>query len=116
MEPIILTNILLYVGYSKDYIIYEYGVINAYSLTLLLMPQFFTQNMSTALVPELSKYYALKDYKMCIKRIKQIVLISCTIGSVSTLVIVLFPKFFLNLLLMVTRSFFLQKEVIKKVN
>ena len=35
---------------------------------------------------------------MCIKRIKQIVLISCTIGSISTFVIVLFPKFFLNLL------------------
>ena len=70
LEPIILTNILLYVGYSKDYIVYEYGVINAYALTLLLMPQFFTQNMSTSLVPELSKYYTLKNYKMCIKRIK----------------------------------------------
>lgn len=98
LEPIILTNILLYVGYSKDYIIYEYGIINAYALTLLLMPQFFTQNMSTALVPELSKYYALKDYKMCKKRIKQIVIISSTIGVFSTLIISLFPSFFLNIL------------------
>lgn len=98
LEPIILTNILLYVGYSKDYIIYEYGVINAYSLTLLLMPQFFTQNMSTALVPELSKYYALKDYKMCKKRIKQILIVSSTIGAISTLIISLFPSFFLNIL------------------
>ncbi len=98
LEPIILTNILLYVGYSKDYIVYEYGVINAYALTLLLMPQFFTQNMSTSLVPELSKYYTLKNYKMCIKRIKQILIVSSTIGSVSTLIISMFPSFFLNIL------------------
>lgn len=62
------------------------------------MPQFFTQNMSTALVPELSKYYSLKNYEMCKKRIKQIILVSITIGSLSTLIIILFPKFFLNIL------------------
>ena len=28
LEPIILTNILLYVGYTKEYIVYEYGIIN----------------------------------------------------------------------------------------
>lgn len=98
LEPIILTNILLYVGYSKDYIVYEYGIINAYALSLLLMPQFFTQNISTALVPELSKYYTLKDYKMCIKRIKQIIIVSSTIGSISTLIISMFPNFFLNII------------------
>lgn len=98
LEPIILTNILLYVGYSENYIVYEYGVINAYSLSLLLMPQFFTQNMSTSLIPELAKYYKVKDYKMCTKRIKQIVMVSLLIGSISTIIITIFPNFFLNLL------------------
>ena len=98
LEPIILTNILLYVGYTKEYIVYEYGVINAYALSLLLMPQFFTQNMATSLVPELSKYYSLHDNKMCFKRIKQILLLSCSIGGISTIIITLFPNFFLNLL------------------
>lgn len=98
LEPIILTTVLLFVGYQNDFIINEYGIINAYAMSLLLLPAFFTQNMSTSLIPELSKYYSIKDYKMCIKRIKQIVLISCTIGALSTFIIVLFPKFFLNLL------------------
>ena len=98
LEPIILTNILLYVGYTKNYIVYEYGVINAYSLSLLLMPQFFTQNMSTSLIPELSKQYKLNNYNLCIKRIKQIVIVSLSIGLFSTLIITIFPKFFLNLL------------------
>lgn len=98
LEPIILTNILLYMGYSKNYIVYEYGIINAYSLSLLLMPQFFTQNMSTSLIPELSKHYSNHNYKICIKRIKQVVLLSSFIGVTSTIIITLFPNFFLNLL------------------
>ena len=98
LEPIILTNMLLYVGYSKDYILLEYGIINAYSLSILLMPQFFTQNVSTALVPELSKYYSLGNYQMCKKRIKQIVTVSATVGIISTFIIVLSPGFFLNVL------------------
>lgn len=98
LEPIVLTNVLMYAGYSKDFIVYEYGVINAYAMSLLIMPQFFTQNMATSLVPELSKYYSLGNNEMCKKRIKQIVLISCSIGGLSTLIITLFPTFFLNIL------------------
>ena len=98
LEPIIITNILLYVGYTKDYIVYEYGIVNAYSLSILLMPQFFTQNMATSLIPELSKNYKLHNISLCKKRIKQIVLISLLIGSLSTIIITLFPKFFLNIL------------------
>ncbi len=97
-EPIILTNILIFMGYSNEYIIYEYGVINAYALSLLLMPQFFTQNMSTALIPELSKHYSYGNKEMCKKRIKEILLVSCFIGLISTIIISTFPKFFLNTL------------------
>lgn len=104
LEPIVLTNVLMYVGYSKDFIVYEYGVINAYAMSLLLMPQFFTQNMATSLVPELSKYYSLGNNEMCKKRIKQIVLISCSIGGLSTLIITLFPTFFLNILYHTTQG------------
>lgn len=98
LEPIVLTNMLLHFGYSKEYILYEYGVLNAYALSLLLMPQFFTQNMSTALVPELSKYYSEGNKNMCKKRIKQIVFISFIIGLISTVIIATYPKFFLNVL------------------
>ena len=97
LEPIILTNILLYVGYSKEYIIYEYVIINAYAIPLLLMSQFFTQNMSTSLIPELSSNYKINN-KLCIKRIKQVCLISSLIGLSSTIIITIYPKFFLNLL------------------
>ena len=98
LEPIILTNILLYVGYTKDYIVYEYGIVNAYALSTLLIPEFFTQNMSTSLVPELSKNYKNKNIDLCKKRIKQIVALSILIGGISTIIITIFPNFFLNIL------------------
>lgn len=98
LEPIILTNVLSYVGYSNDYIITEYGIINGYALALLLLPQFFTQSISTSLIPELSKHYALNDIKMCKKRIKQIVSLSLLIGVTSTSLIFCIPEFFLNLI------------------
>ena len=97
-EPIILTNVLLYVGYSKSFILTEYGIINGYVLGLLLIPQFFTQSISTALIPELSKYFYIGDKKKCIVRIKQIVSLSLLIGLVSTIIIFLFPNYFLNLI------------------
>lgn len=98
LEPIIITNMLLYVGYTKDYIVYEYGIINAYALSTLLIPEFFTQNMSTSLIPELSKNYKNHNIKLCKKRIKQIVSVSLLIGGLSTLIITIFPEFFLNTL------------------
>jgi stage V sporulation protein B len=98
LEPIILTNVLTHVGYSNDFIITEYGIINGYSLALLLLPQFFTQSISTALIPELSKNYAKKDMQMCKKRVKQIVSLSLLIGVTSTSLIFCIPEFFLNLI------------------
>jgi stage V sporulation protein B len=104
LEPVILTNMLLFMGYTKDYIIYEYGIINAYALSLLLMPQFFIQNMSTALIPEMSKYYSQGNKKMCKKRLSQIIIVSTIIGLVSTIIIFIFSKFFLNLLYHTTQG------------
>lgn len=98
LEPIILTNVLSYIGYSSDFIVTEYGVVNGYALSLLLLPQFFTMSISTALIPELSKNYAKRDIKMCKKRVRQIVTLSLLIGVVSTSFIFCIPEVFLKLI------------------
>lgn len=97
-EPVILTNTLLFVGYSSSFILEEYGILNGYSLSLLLLPQFFSQSISTALIPEVSKLYSLGDKRKCKKRVKQIILLSLSIGFLTSLIIFLFPEFFLKLL------------------
>ena len=104
LEPIIITNMLLQMKYSKEYITLEYGVLNAYSLSLLLIPHLFIQNMSTSLIPELSKNYEINNIKLCKKRINQMIIYSSLIGSISTTIITLFPSFFLNLLYNTTKG------------
>lgn len=98
LEPIILTHVLTTVGYSSKFIIREYGILNGYSLSLLLLPQFFTMSISTSLIPEVSKYYAVKNINMCKKRIKQIVCLSMLIGLVSTSLMFCIPEVFLKLI------------------
>ena len=43
LEPIILTQTLLYVGYSSSFITTEYGVISGYVIQTLLMPSLLWQ-------------------------------------------------------------------------
>lgn len=98
LEPIVLINVLSYVGYSNNYIVTEYGIVNGYSLALLLIPQFFTMSISTSLIPELSKSYSIGDIKNCKKRLFQITGLSLMIGAFSTGIIFAVPEYFLNLI------------------
>jgi stage V sporulation protein B len=97
LEPILLTFILLAVGYPNSFIINEYGVINGYVLPLLLIPSFFTQAISSSLVPVISKGYANKRIDYVKTKIKQGEIFSLAIGIAVTLVIMIWPDFILKL-------------------
>lgn len=92
LEPIILTDILLYIGYSNSYIIYEYGIINGYVMPIVLLPSFFTLAISNALLPIISKSYIKKDYKYTLYKIKQAIFYSLLIGIPFTILIMIFPS------------------------
>ncbi len=98
LEPIVLINVLNFVGYSNDFIVREYGIINGYALALLLIPQFFTMSISTSLIPELAKNYSVKNIAQCKKRIYQITSLSLAIGAFSTGIIFAIPEYLLNLI------------------
>lgn len=59
-EPIILTNIMLKMGFSSSYITNQYGIYNTYVLGLLLVPTYLQMAIGTALLPEMSKNYQNK--------------------------------------------------------
>lgn len=82
LEPIILTNILLYAGYSMNYILNEYGAYNAYTISLLAMPSFFIQAISSSLLPEITKFYYHKNMPMVKRRIKQALILSFIVGLI----------------------------------
>lgn len=82
LEPIILATILLKIGYSNSFIITEYGIINGYVLPLIMLPSFFTNAISQALMPIVSRNYHSGNINTVKKRIIQALLISFIIGSV----------------------------------
>lgn len=97
-EPIILTSTLLMCGYSNDFIVNEYGIINGYALQLLLLPSFFTMAISQALLPVVSKSYSNGNIAYTKTKIKQAIKFSLLIGIPATLIFMFFPEFFLKLI------------------
>lgn len=98
LEPIIITYVLLKVGYSNDFIVNEYGVINGYVMQLVLLPSFFTAAISQALIPIVSKNYSRRNYDYIWKKLKQAIFISLLIGIPATIVFEIFPGNLLALL------------------
>lgn len=98
LEPIILTSILLKLGYDNHFIVSEYGIINGYVLPLIMMPSFFTGTISQALTPIVSKNYYNGRLDVVKKRIIQALAISALIGISYLIMCYLFGEKLLNLL------------------
>lgn len=96
LEPIILTNVLLQTGYTRKYIIKEYGIISGYIIPLLLLPSFFTLAISEALLPVISKEQEMGNIRNIKKKIKQAVLFSFFIALPVTFLLMIKPDFFLK--------------------
>lgn len=87
LEPIILSNTFLLIGYDSNFFLREYGIYNAYAISLLMLPSFVIAALCTAIIPEIAKYYSMKNIKMVKKRINQSLLISLVFGIIITLFI-----------------------------
>jgi len=98
LEPIIITFVLLKIGYTNNFIVNEYGIINGYVMQLVLLPSFFTGAISQALIPIVSKNYTKGNYKYISKKIKQAIFFSLLIGIPATIIFELFPHILLKFL------------------
>ena len=97
-EPIILTYILTKNGYTTNFIATEYGVINGFVMPILLLPGFFTNAISSALLPVISREYSKGHISYTKRKLKQAITYSLLIGCISTIIIYLFPEVFLKFL------------------
>ncbi len=104
LEPIILTSSLLYVGYSNQFIITQYGIISGYVLPILLLPSFFTLAISQSLLPVVSNLYSKHDIKGTKRKIKQGIFFSLLIGIPATTLLIIFPEIFLKLIYHTTQG------------
>lgn len=97
-EPIILSSILLYTGFSNNFVATEYGIISGFVLPLLLLPSFFTMAISQALIPVIARSYSRNDRKFCKYKLKQAIICSLMIGIPATIFFEINPSFLLNLI------------------
>ncbi|MDD5980452.1 MAG: oligosaccharide flippase family protein [bacterium] len=98
LEPIILTFVFFKLGYDNNYITYEYGIITGYVFPIIMMPNFLTGAISSALLPDITRNYTKKNIKEVKRRIKQSLLYSVLIGLPFCIFLFLFPEFSLNLI------------------
>lgn len=92
LEPIILTYVLINIGYKSNYIVTEYGIISGYIMPLILIPSFFTLAISQALIPNISKAHSHGHYKYVKDKIKLAIFLSLLIGIPATILFELFPS------------------------
>lgn len=98
LEPIILTYVLSQVGYTSDFITNQYGIINGYVYPILLLPSFFTMAISNALLPVMSNNYNNNRTSYAKYKLKQAIIISLLVGIPATIILIIFPEFFLKLI------------------
>jgi len=96
LEPVILTFVLIRVGYDSNYILSEYGVITGYVYPLLLIPSFFTMAISTSLLPVVSNSYSRGNYMYTKKKLSQALIISLGVGIFFTIIFMLIPDILLK--------------------
>lgn len=104
LEPIILTNILLLMGYTTSYIQSEYAIFNAYVIGILTMPSFFISSICQILIPEVSKYTSLNNKVMLKRRVNKSLKYSFIIGFTSSFLILIFRDNLLNILYKTTNG------------
>lgn len=94
-EPILIT-LAVFGTANNSNILREYGIIEGYVMPLLLLPGFFTNAISSALLPVISKAYVNNKINYVKTKLKQTIIISILIGSIVTTILVIYPSFFLN--------------------
>lgn len=98
LEPIIITYVLIKQGYANNYITNNYGIISGYVLPLILLPSFFTNAISQALIPVVSDFYTKKNFKGIKRKIKQAMIISLLIGLSFTIILLFKGNILLKLI------------------
>lgn len=109
-EPILFTFLMIQSGMSASTTTIEYGIVTGYIMPLLLLPGFFANAFSLALLPRMSKAVAQKKYNYAKKLLIYFTGASFLVGLIFSLTLTLAPQFFMNLLYHHTQGYeFIQK-------
>jgi stage V sporulation protein B len=77
--------------YDNAFIINEYGILHGYVMPLILLPSFFTQAISLALLPTISNSHSRGEMTYTKKKINQAIFFSLIIGIPATIIFTVWP-------------------------
>lgn len=96
-EPIILSHVLLKVGYSSKFITTEYGIFTAFVIPILLLPGFFSNAISNSLLPIVSREYTRNNFNYIKMKLKQAVFISLSISIPLVIITIILAPYLLQI-------------------
>ena len=105
LEPIIITFVLIKIGYSTGHITKEYGIISGFVFPMVMLPQFLSGAVASALLPTISTLNSKKNYKAIKRKLSQAITFSLLIGIVFTIIFCIFPKQSLNIMFNTTEGY-----------
>lgn len=97
LEPLILTSLLLSLGYSSEWISTQYGIVNGYALGMLMIPTFLTTIIYRLALPKLTKTITTGEMEAAQKTLIMAVLGCLALGLPFTLLFFFAPEFCLQL-------------------
>ena len=98
LEPIIYTNILIFLLYKNDYIQETYTTITGYVIPFITLTSFVSNAVSTTIIPGISENYTKKHFYKIHYYIDKAIIFSLIPGFFSCIIFYLFNKEYMNLL------------------
>lgn len=98
LEPIIYTNILVYLNYNYDLIQFNYTIINAYTIPLLTSASFISIALATTIIPNISENYIKQNFNAINYYIKKTLMFSLIPGILISILFFVYPIKFMNLI------------------
>jgi len=87
IEPIVVAHSLALAGLTAINATKQYGVLTGFALPLLMLPSFFTQSLSTSLVPAISEANANQEYKKIDHLLQQALRFTFMTGGLAVVVL-----------------------------
>ncbi len=116
LEPIILTTTLKYSGYSSNFILNQYGILQGYvlpfSITSFLLYFSYITSFTTCYC---QKAISNKEIVYTKNKIRQAIILSLFIGIPATILFVTMPSFFLQVMYHTNQGSLYLKKVLAPI-
>ena len=104
LQPVILTTVMTSLHYSNSYIQEQYGIINGYVISMLMIPSFINNVIYRIILPRFTKLITGKEMNKIKKEFVSSLLICLLSGVPFSIIFFLFPESVLTIFFSTTKG------------